>query len=232
VQCRAGTLGGHMARLLLIEDEARLQTYLARLLDGDGHVVTGARTGPEGVHLAESEEYDLILLDLMLPGYDGFEVLRRVLEHDPGQRVLVLSAVGDVGSRVRCLRMGAVDFLMKPFAPAELVERVRARLRVPKTGGSQRWLRAGDAVLDLERQSLSVDGHTVPLTHREFILLGHLMRRAGEVCSRAELLASVWGYTSDSSSNVVEVTVRRVRGKIPRSLIETVRNVGYSFVAS
>jgi len=221
-----------MARLLAIEDDARLRTFLKRALESDGHVVAGAATGLEGVRRTQDDEYDLILLDLMLPGIDGFEVLRRVLDRDPEQRVLVLSAVGDVASRVRCLQMGAVDFLCKPFAAAELIARVRARLRAPGSGGPQRWLRVGEVSLDLERQALDVDGNAVPLSHLEFVLLGHLMRRAGEVCSRAELLSSVWGYSSDPGSNVVDVTVRRVRHKVPRQLIETVRNVGYSFSAS
>ena len=221
-----------MARLLAIEDDARLRTFLKRVLESDGHVVAGAATGPEGFRRTHDDEYDLILLDLMLPGVDGFEVLRRVLDRDPEQRVLVLSAVGDVASRVRCLQMGAVDFLCKPFAAAELIARVRARLRAPGSGGPQRWLRVGEVSLDLERQALDVDGNAVPLSHLEFVLLGHLMRRAGEVCSRAELLSSVWGYSSDPGSNVVDVTVRRVRHKVPRQLIETVRNVGYSFSAS
>jgi DNA-binding response OmpR family regulator len=221
-----------VARLLVIEDEARLRTFLTRTLEGDGFEVAFASTGPEGVRRAEDEPFDLLLLDLMLPGYDGFEVLRRVLERNPAQPVLVLSAVGDVASRVRCLQMGAVDYLVKPFAAAELVARVHARLRGTTAAVAQRWLRVGDVSLDLERQALDVAGHLVPLSPREFILLGHLMRRAGEVCSRTELLGSVWGYTSDPGSNVVDVTVRRVRGKVPRPMIETVRNVGYSFVAS
>jgi DNA-binding response OmpR family regulator len=219
-----------VARLLVIEDEARLRTFLARTLEADGHFVAVAATGPDGVRLASDDAFDLVLLDLMLPGYDGFEVLRRVLDRDPEQRVLVLSAVSDVASRVRCLQMGAVDFLTKPFAAAELVARVHTRLRAPRAPAAQRWLRVGEATLDLERQMLEVAGHTVPLSHREFILVGQLMRRAGEVCSRSELLASVWGYT-DPTSNVVDVTVRRVRGKMPLPLIETVRNVGYSFTA-
>lgn len=220
-----------LARLLVVEDEARLRTFLTRTLESDGFEVAFASTGPEGVRRAEEERFDLVLLDLMLPGYDGFEVLRRVLDRDPTQRVLVLSAVGDVASRVRCLEMGAVDFLAKPFAAAELVARVQARLRATGVVAAQRWLRVGDVSLDLERRELDVGGHAVALSHREFILIGHLMRRAGEVCSRTELLGSVWGYTCDPGSNVVDVTVRRVRGKVPRPMIETVRNVGYSFVA-
>ncbi|WP_262057602.1 response regulator transcription factor [Streptomyces sp. STR69] len=220
-----------MARLLVVEDEARLRAYLARTLEADGHVVDSAGSGPDAVCRLLDGEFDLVVLDLMLPGFDGFEVMQRAFGRRPGQRVLVLSAVMDVATRVRCLQIGAVDFLGKPFATAELVERVRTRLRTPSAGVSQRWLRVGEAILDLERQALTLDGRDVPLSHREFMLLGHLMRRAGEVCSRRELLASVWGYADDPGSNVVDVTVRRIRGKVPRPVIETVRNVGYAFSA-
>ncbi|MFJ7905588.1 response regulator transcription factor [Kitasatospora sp. NPDC096204] len=220
-----------MARLLVVEDEARLRAYLKRALEADGHVVDGAGSGPDAVQRLRDDEFDLVVLDLMLPGYDGFEVMRRAFDRRPDQRVLVLSAVVDVATRVRCLRLGAVDFLGKPFATAELVERARTRLRAPSAGMVQRWLHVGPAALDLERQALSLAGREVPLSHREFMLLGHLMRRAGEVCSRRELLASVWGHTDDLGSNVVDATVRRIRGKVPRPVIETVRNVGYAFSA-
>ncbi|MGW4383233.1 response regulator transcription factor [Kitasatospora sp. NPDC004531] len=221
-----------MARLLVVEDEARLRAYLTRALSTDGHLVHSAATGPEAVRrLREDDAYDLVVLDLMLPGLDGFEVMRQAFELRPEQRVLVLSAVVDVATRVRCLRTGAVDFLGKPFATAELIERVRSRLRTAPVGAPQRWLRVGDVALDLERQALDLDGRHIPLSHREFMLLGHLMRQAGQVCSRHELLAGVWGYSDDLASNVVDVTVRRIRGKAPRPIIETVRNVGYAFSA-
>ncbi|MEV7187624.1 response regulator transcription factor [Kitasatospora sp. NPDC093102] len=220
-----------MARLLVVEDEARLRAYLKRTLEADGHVIDAAESGPDAVDRLRAGEFDLVVLDLMLPGFDGFEVMRRAFDRKPDQRVLVLSAVMDVATRVRCLQLGAVDFLGKPFATAELVERVRTRLRAPSTGVSQRWLHVGEVTLDLERQALSLGGREVPLSHREFMLLGHLMRRAGEVCSRRELLASVWGHTDDLGSNVVDATVRRIRGKVPRPVIETVRNVGYAFSA-
>jgi DNA-binding response OmpR family regulator len=220
-----------MAQLLVVEDEARLRAYLTRTLEADGHVVDGTGSGPAAVRRLQDGEFDLVVLDLMLPGFDGFEVMRRAFELRPDQRVLVLSAVMDVATRVRCLRIGAVDFLGKPFATAELAERVRTRLRTPSTGMSQRWLHVGEVTLDLERQTLSLDGRDVPLSHREFMLLGHLMRRAGEVCSRREILTSVWGYADDLGSNVVDVTVRRIRGKVPQPVIETVRNVGYAFRA-
>lgn len=220
-----------MARLLVIEDEDRLRSFVVRTLEADGHFVAEAATGPDGVRRTHEDVYDLVVLDLMLPGFDGVEVLRRILNHDPEQRVLVLSAVADVASRVQCLRMGAADYLTKPFAAAELVARVQARLRSPKSTTAQRWLRVGQATLDLERQQLNVSGKVVPLTHRELLLVGVLMRRAGEVCTRDELLSSVWGY-DDPASNVVEVTVRRIRNKIPLPMIETVRNAGYVFAAS
>jgi DNA-binding response OmpR family regulator len=220
-----------MARLLVVEDEARLRAYLTRTLTADGHIVDSAQSGPEAVRRLWDGKFDLVVLDLMLPGFDGFEVMRRAFDRRPDQQVLVLSAVMDVATRVRCLQIGAVDFLGKPFATAELVERVRTRLRAPSTSVSQRWLQVGEVTLDLERQALNLEGRDVPLSHREFMLLGHLMRRAGEVCSRRELLAGVWGYADGPGSNVVDVTVRRIRGKVPRPVIETVRNVGYAFSA-
>ena len=159
------------------------------------------------------DEYDLVLLDLMLPGFDGFEVLRRVLGREPEHRVLVLSALGDVTSRVQC-QEGSRRLPDQGVRLAELVARVKARLRTPKAGVSQSWLMVGHATLDLERQTIEVEGRAVPLSHREFLLLGQLMRRAGEVCSRDELLAGVRGYI-DPRSNEVDVAVCRVRGKVP-----------------
>jgi two-component system copper resistance phosphate regulon response regulator CusR len=221
-----------VSTVLVIEDEPRLRGFLVRLLEREGHAVTSAASGPEGVQRATEEDVDVVILDLMLPGYDGFEVLRRVLEHDPNQMVVVASAVGDVASRVRCLEMGAADYLAKPFASAELMARIRARLRPVAAAGRQRWLTVGDVVLDQERQTLTVAGREVVLSHREFVLLAHLMRRAGSVCTRDELLSGVWGMTFDPGSNVVDVYVRRVRTKLKLQRIETVRNVGYAFVAS
>jgi two-component system copper resistance phosphate regulon response regulator CusR len=217
-----------MSRLLVVEDEERLQAFVVRVLEADGHLVDVAGTGPDGVRRTHESVYDLVVLDLMLPGFDGVEALRRILNHDPEQRVIVLSAVSDVASRVQCLRMGATDYLTKPFAGAELVARVQARLRAPKSAAAQRWLRVGQTTLDLERQRLDIGGKVVALSHRELLLVGYLMRRAGEVCSREELLSGVWGY-DDETSNVLDVTVRRVRAKIPLPLIETVRHVGYAF---
>jgi DNA-binding response OmpR family regulator len=218
-------------RILVVDDDQRLRDLLVKYLGGEGYEVKAVHDSAGMDKQLARERYDLVVLDLMLPGFDGFEVMQRAFDRRPDQRVFVLSAVMDVATRIRCLQIGAVDFLGKPFATAELVERVRTRLRAPATSIFQRWLHVGEVTLDLERQALSLDGRDVPLSHREFMLLGHLMRRAGEVCSRRELLASVWGYADDLGSNVVDVTVRRIRGKVPRPVIETVRNVGYAFSA-
>jgi two-component system, OmpR family, response regulator len=173
-----------------------------------------------------------VLLDLMLPGMDGVSVLRRLMQERPGQRVLVLSAVGDVTSKVRCLELGATDYLPKPFAVAELIARVQARLRQPAPEHAERWVRAGGVSLDTNRRVAEFQGRSVVLSHRELLLLEFLMRRAGDVCDRERLLTEVWGYAFDPGTNVVDVYVGRLRAKLSGDLIETVRNVGYCFVVA
>lgn len=219
-----------MGRVLVIEDDDRIGRLVTRALTNDGLGAVRAATGPAGLEMALRDEYDLVVLDLMLPGLDGREVLRRLLDARPGQRVLVLSAVPEIGTRVAVLEEGAVDFLGKPFAVAELVARVRARLRLPAPGAAPRWLRVGPVRLDLHRRRISVNGTDLELPLREFLLLQHLMSRAGQTCSRNELLADVWGLTFDPGSNVVDVYVRRLRNKLDRpDRIETVRHVGYAY---
>lgn len=223
-----------MTRLLVVEDEERLGRFVARALCAEGYDVDVALTGPEGLAGALTGSYALLLLDLMLPGMDGADVLRELLRQRPDQRVLVISAIPDVDVRVQVLELGAVDFLAKPFALAELTARVRARLRgepsVP--AASSHWLDVGGLRLDLRRHELVHAGRTISLSQREFLLLAHLMQRAGEVCSREELLVDVWGYTFDPGSNVVDVYIRRLRSKLDTEQIETIRNVGYCLLAS
>jgi two-component system OmpR family response regulator len=221
-----------MAQILIVDDEPRICRLVSRALQKDGHVVIEAGTGTAALRLAATEDFALILLDLMLPGLGGLEVLRHLTVARPEQRVMIISAVGDVSAKLECFADGAVDYLAKPFVLAELTARVRLRVWEPGAGPAGRWLRAGKISLDLQRRVAAVDGHNVMLSQREFLLLGHLMRRAGQVCRRDELLTHVWGYTFDTSSNVVDVYVRRLRAKLNPDWIETVRNVGYCFVAA
>lgn len=218
-----------MARILVVDDEPRICRFVARALERDGHSVTAAATGVEALHLATAGDYALMVLDLVLPGLSGFEVLRLLRTQVPDQRVLVLSAVGDVAAKVECFENGATDYLAKPFAVAELVARVRLRASEPVAATLRRWLSVGGTSLDLHRHTATVHGRRVEFSQREFVLLSYLMLRAGQVCRREDLLADVWGHTFDTSSNVLEVYVRRLRAKLDSGRIETVRNVGYLF---
>jgi two-component system, OmpR family, response regulator len=218
-----------VARLLMIDDEPGIRNLVSRTLSSAGFQVDCAADGRRGLEMARSGRHELVLLDLMLPGLDGVSVLRSLMAERPAQRVLILSAVGDVPSKVRCLELGAADYLPKPFAVAELVARVRARLRQAAAEPEERWLRAGGVTLDTIRRTAESNGRSVVLSEREFLLLEQLMRRAGDVCNREQLLADVWGYAFDPGSNVVDVYVGRLRGKLGGDVIETVRNVGYSF---
>jgi two-component system, OmpR family, response regulator len=225
--------GAPVARLLMIDDEPGIRGLVSRTLSSAGFQVDCAADGVRGLELARAGRHELVLLDLMLPGVDGVSVLRRLLAERPAQRVLILSAMGDVPSKVRCLELGAADYLPKPFAVAELLARVRARLREPIVADPQeRWLRAGGVTLDTARRTAECQGRSVVLSEREFLLLQHLMRRVGNVCKREELLADVWGYAFDPGSNVVDVYVGRLRGKLGGDLIETIRNVGYCLQAA
>ncbi|MEO6703360.1 MAG: response regulator transcription factor [Jatrophihabitantaceae bacterium] len=223
-----------MASVLVIEDEPNLRTLLTRLLADAGYTVTAAATGASGLQAALSQRHDLIVLDLILPDFTGEEVLHILRASRPDERVLVLSSAPEIGRRVDVLERGAVDFLPKPFATAELLARVKARIRNDDNTPPQRRERRpiGTGMeLDLQRRELIVDGNRSELSQREFVLLAHLLHRRGEVCTRQELLAGVWGIAFDTHTNVVDVYVRRLRAKLAADSIETVRNVGYRFVA-
>lgn len=212
----------------MVDDEHRIVDFVSRALSAEGFGVDEAHDGPRGLELARTGRYELVVLDLLLPGLDGISVLRELMESRPEQRVLVLSALSDVDSKVRCLELGASDYLPKPFALAELVARIRARLRQPASAPVDRFLRCRRVTLDLVRRAADT-GHNGPvsLSEREFLLLQHLMQARGEVCTRGRLLSDVWGYSFDPGSNVVDVYVGRLRSKLGPDLIETVRNVGY-----
>ncbi|HEY7401007.1 MAG TPA: response regulator transcription factor [Actinomycetota bacterium] len=218
-----------MPRILVVDDEPRIVSFVSRALTAEGFAVESALDGRRGSDLARSGRFELVVLDLLLPGLHGVAVLREILEARPQQRVLVLSAVSDVESRVDCLELGATDFMTKPFALSELVARIRARLRQPPAEAPGRFLIVGHVRLDVIRRVADSGAGWVALSEREFLLLQHLMLKEGEACSRQRLLEDVWGYSFDPGSNVVDVAVGRIRSKLGPEVIETVRNVGYRF---
>jgi len=220
-----------VARVLIIDDEPRIVDFVSRALAAEGFRVDSAPDGIKGFELARSGRYELVVLDLLLPGRDGVTVLRQLMDARPDQRVLVLSALADVRNKVECLELGASDYLPKPFAMAELVARIRARLRQATSGPDERYLRRGDITLDLVRRVADAGTGWVMLPEREFLMLRNLMLRAGDVCTRQRLLEEVWGFGFDPGSNVVDVCVGRVRAKLGPDVIETVRGVGYRFAA-
>lgn len=216
---------GTMTSVLVVEDEKRIASFVSRALRSEGYDVDDASDGGSALALTASVRYDLVILDLLLPGIDGFEVLERLIERNPSQAVLVLSALGDVESKVRCLEIGASDYVSKPFALSELLARVKARLRRPPSG--ERFLQAGKVVLDPVARVADSGRGPVSLSEREFVLLQYLMGKQGLPASRQDLLSGVWGVDFDMGSNVVDVTIGRLRSKLGDDVIETVRHVGY-----
>jgi DNA-binding response OmpR family regulator len=216
--------------ILVVEDEAGIADFLARGLEAEGYGVTVASDGVSGERLALSPGADLVVLDRMLPGRDGIEVLASIRRAKPALPVILLTAKADVADRVEGLDLGATDYVTKPFAFDELIARVRARLR-ESDGSSETTLDASGIRLDLLTREATRGDHAVRLPDRESELLAYLMRHAGRVCSREELLAAVWGYDHDPGTNVVQVYVGYLRRKLslPDSPlpIETVRSVGY-----
>lgn len=219
-----------MAKVLVIDDEPAIVRFLVRALEASGYSVLAANDGAEGLRLAAEYRPDLVVLDLVMPGLSGIAVLAAMTAQDPACKIVVVSAQDDVEGKVRCLDAGAADFVAKPFAVSELLARVRLRLRAapaPSDVVSETELHRGSLRLDLRTRRLSNAIREVDLSQREFALVQHLMRRAGAVCTRAELLSEVWGYAFDPGSNVVDVTIARLRGKLRDLNIETIRNVGY-----
>jgi two-component system, OmpR family, response regulator len=213
-------------RILVVEDEARILDFLARGLSADGMTVDWARTGPDAVKRALEQRYDLVLLDLVLPQLNGLAVLERVQEKQPELPVIVVSARGDVATKLKAFELGARDYVEKPFSLEELLARIRVHLVQPLERRSV--LRAGRLQLDLTNRQVRVGNVQATLPDREFRLLGYLVEHAGQAVSRERLLSEVWGYGFDPGSNVVDVCVRRIRRRLePEAPIETVRNVGY-----
>jgi DNA-binding response OmpR family regulator len=219
-----------MSTVMVVDDQERMRTMLCRLLAAEGHVTQAAPDGETALERLAEEEVDLVLLDLVMPGANGFQVLSRLRDRGFTAPVIVLSAVPEVAARVDALDLGAVDFVPKPFHTAELVARVRRSLASrPAAPLDTRYLDHGGVRLDLDRRRAFWRGEEVALSEREFELLAHLMRRHGRVCRRQELLHDVWGIDFEPGTNLVEVCVRRLRNKLPEVPIETVRSVGYCY---
>jgi DNA-binding response OmpR family regulator len=216
--------------ILVVEDEAGIADFLERGLRAEGYDVTLAGDGETGARLAVEPEVDLVVLDRMLPGVDGLEVLDRVRRVRPLLPVIMLTARAEVADRVEGLDRGATDYVTKPFAFEELLARIRARLR-DGGGGSERVVEAAGIRLDLISREARRGGVATRLPEREADLLAYLMRHEGRVCSREELLSSVWGYDHDPGTNIVQVYIGYLRRKLARpgspAPIETVRSVGY-----
>ena len=218
-------------KVLIVEDEAKTGDYLRQGLGEAGYNTDLARTGIDGLHLALTGGYDLLILDVMLPGLDGWQILETVRRGGTDMPVLFLTARDQVEDRVKGLELGADDYLVKPFAFAELLARVRTLLRRGRSGTEPTVLGIADLELDLLRRRVSRAGRRIDLTAKEFGLLELLLRRQGEVLPRSLIASQVWDMNFDSDTNVIEVAVRRLRAKVDDpfepKLIHTVRGMGY-----
>ncbi len=220
---------GHEMRILVVEDEYKTSQYLKKGLSEAGYVVDVANDGTDGLHMAVTGAYDLVVLDVMLPGKDGWQVLTQ-LRAQHHTAVLFLTARDDLGDRVKGLDLGADDYMTKPFAFAELLARVRTILRRGRTREPD-VLRVADLELNLLGHKATRQGVSIALTAKEFLLLALLMRRQGEILPRSLIASQVWDVNFDSDTNIVDVAMRRLRTKIDDAfepkLIHTVRGMGY-----
>ena len=223
-------------KILIVEDETKIGDYLKQGLSEAGFVADLARNGLDGHHQAMTEAYDLIILDVMLPDVDGWRILQSLRDAGRGVPVLFLTARDSVEDRVKGLELGADDYLVKPFAFAELLARVRMLLRRGATPATETTLRVADLELDLMRRQVTRGDRRIALTAKEFALLELLMRRQGEVLPRSLIASQVWDMNFDSDTNVIDVAIRRVRAKVDdgfdNRLIHTVRGMGYMLDAA
>jgi DNA-binding response OmpR family regulator len=219
-------------RILVIEDEPAIADFLERGLTAEGYSVTSASTGEEGEALLRAEDVALVILDVMLPGKDGFAVLEGIRRENPTLPVMLLTARDQVYDKVQGLNKGATDYVTKPFSFEELVARVRAHLRLPSQADTT-LLDAGGVTVDLLERRVTRAGSEVSLSTREFDLLVYFMRHSNRVVSREQILNAVWGYGFDPGTNVVDVYVGYLRRKLDRpgspAPIDTLRSVGYRF---
>jgi two-component system copper resistance phosphate regulon response regulator CusR len=216
-------------RILVVEDEKRIADFLCRGLEGAGYAVDAAPTGADALQNIHSTDYDLVVLDLMLPDMDGLQVLERIRSRKAGPPVLILSARGDLDDRVKGLELGADDYLVKPFAFVELLARVRALLR--RGQPTPEKLQVADLTLDCIRRKVVRGADGIDLAPKEFGILEYMMRNRGRPLSRTMIVEHVWDMDYDGLTNIVDVYIRHLRSKIddrfPQKLIQTVRGIGY-----
>jgi DNA-binding response OmpR family regulator len=216
-------------RILVVEDEKRIADFLTRGLQGAGYAVDAASTGAAAFDFLHAAEYDLIILDIMLPDIDGLAILQRIRNRKAGPPVLILSARGAVDDRVNGLEQGADDYLTKPFAFVELLARVRVLLR--RGQPTPERLTVGDLTLDCIRRKVTRSAESIELAPKEFSILEYMMRNKGRPLSRTMIVEHVWDMDYDGLTNIVDVYIRHLRSKIderfPRKLIQTVRGIGY-----
>ncbi|MBK7168626.1 MAG: response regulator transcription factor [Gammaproteobacteria bacterium] len=218
-------------RILVIEDDASVLDYISKGLRESGFAVDQAADGKDGLYRASAEKYDALVVDRMLPGVDGLTIIRTLRGADNNTPALILSALGEVDDRVKGLKAGGDDYLVKPFAFAELLARIEALLRRKESSATITRLRVADLEMDLLSHKVTRAGKSLNLQPREFRLLEYLMKHAGEVVTRTMLLERVWDYHFDPQTNVIDVHVSRLRQKIDkefeRPLLKTVRGAGY-----
>ncbi len=224
-------------RILLIEDDQSVADFIVRGFKQSGHTVDHSDNGKDGLFLATTESYDVMVVDRMLPGVDGLSIVRTLRASQNDTPILILSALGQVDDRVKGLQAGSDDYLVKPFAFSELEARLDALSRRPKGKSSaETKLTVGDLEMDLLAREVRRDGQVIALQPRDFQLLEYLMRHAGQVVTRTMLLEHVWDYHFDPQTNVIDVHISRLRAKIdkgfPQSLIHTVRGAGYKIDAA
>lgn len=219
-------------RILVVEDEHRIANSIKKGLEQEKYAVDVAYTGNDGYDLASTEDYDLVVLDLMLPEMDGLQICRQLRKDNIHIPILILTAKDQTHDKVQGLDTGADDYVTKPFSFEELLARIRALIRRPKTTISEN-LKVEDLELDSSRYQVKRSGQTINLTNKEFSLLEYLMREQGKILTKNQIIAHVWDYDADILPNTVEVNIKNLRGKIDlpfknkRSLIHTVRGFGY-----
>ena len=220
--------------VLIIEDDKQAAGYVGKGLRESGHTVTIANTGDDGLMMARSGKFDVLVVDRMLPDMEGLEIIQTIRKEGHGTPALVLSALADVGHRVEGLQAGGDDYLTKPFALSELLARLEALVRRANPETVVKEYKVGDLEMDLLTRKVKRNQIDIELQPREFTLLAYLMQHAGQVVTRTMLLENVWEYNFDPQTNVVDVHISRLRGKIDKgfevALLETVRGAGYRLV--